>query len=268
MKESKPTEAELAAMSPAELRSLARRGEWTEHVMQACPGYAKFNLAAVPEEMAFEFLLFAQRNPQACAVTDVTEPGDCHPRLLAPEADLRTDLPKYRVYREGKLINEPTDVTKYWRDDLVAFLIGGISNIFWCLQDTNVQYRFLGDFTTNVPTIPAGRFHSAMIVSGNLFKSSYDAVRAVQISSRHPAGHGAPVHIGDPATIGINDIHRPDIFFPAPIAPQEPGEIAVFWGCGVTPAAAALEAKLPFMITHKPGHLFVSDRRPEELAIL
>ncbi len=255
-------------MSPAEFRSLVRRGEWTKHVIKACIGFTRFNLAVVPKELAFEFLLFSQRNPQACAVTDATEPGDPHPKLLAPEADLRTDLPRYRVYEDGELIDEPTDVTKYWRDDLVAFLIGAIPNIYWLLQNASVRYRLIGDFTTNIPTIPTRRFHGSMVVSATLFKSSYDAVRAIQISSRLPAGHGAPVHIGDPAIIGIGDLYHPDIFHPVPVAPQETGEIALYWGCGVTPQSVAIEAKIPFMITHKPGHLLISDRRAEELAIL
>jgi uncharacterized protein YcsI (UPF0317 family) len=268
MEKKAPAGANLASISPEEFRSMVRRGEWTTHVMEPCFGYAKFNLVAIPKEMAFDFLLFAQRNPQACAVTDVTEPGDPHPKLLAPHGDLRTDLPRYHVFQDGQLIDEPTDIVRYWQKDLVAFLIGSISNIFSSLSEANVQFRFLGDYTTTIPAAPAGRLHGPMIATGALFRSSHDAIRAIQISSRLPAGHGAPIHIGDPSEIGITDLYLPDKFHPHPISPIEPAEVALFWGCGVTPQSVALKARTPFMITHKPGHLFVSDRRNEELAIL
>ena len=258
---------ELVAMSPAEFRGMARRGEWTDVTVMACHGYVITNLAIVPRDYAFEFLLFCNRNPRPCPVLDVTEPDDPHPKLLAPDTDIRTDLPKYRVFKDGKLVDELTDITKYWRDDLVAFLIGCSQNFDFVLRGANVKYRMVGAFNSKIPLVPAGRFHGHMVVSCRLFKSSYDAVRAVQISSRHPAGHGHPVYIGDAASIGIKDLTQPDVAS-RDEPPQEPGEIAMFWGCGVTPQSVAVESKTPFLISHCPGHMFIGDRLIEELAIL
>lgn len=274
------TESEVAAMNPAEFRSLVRGGQWTKSCETTCIGYWKANLVIVPRDYAFEFLLFSQRNPQPCAVAEATEPGNPHPIMLADDADLRTDLPRYRVFKDGKIIDEPTDIIKYWRDDLVAFLIGAIPNVIPALQNADVRYRLIGVYTSSKPCIPAGRFHGNMTVSCMIFKTSHDAIRAVQITSRHPNGHGAPVHIGDPAGIGIKDLAQPDI---APLIGDkilqhpsmlsegfsvQPGEVPMFWGNGVTPQKVALASRVPFMITHWPAHLFVSDRLVEELAIL
>jgi len=257
---------ELAAMSPAEFRSIVRRREWTGVNTKVCRGYAQANLAVVPKDYAFEFLLFCNRNPLPCPVMDVTEPGDPHPKLMALEADLRTDLPKYCVFRNGELIDEPYDILKYWRDDLVAFLIGCSMSLEWSLQAANVQFRWIGTYTTNIQCLPAERFHGPIVATCRLVKNGHDAVRAVQISSRLLAGHGPPIHIGDPLIIGIKDLYQPDIFVTGAVAPQEPNEIAMFWGCGITPQVVALESKIPFMITHCPGYMFITDRLVEELA--
>jgi len=259
---------ELLAMNAKEFRSIVRRGEWTEVDINVCRGYAQANLAIVPKGCAFEFLLFCRRNPYPCPVLDVTEPGDPQPKLMAPDADLRTDLPRYRIYQDGKLIDEPTDIIKYWRDDLVAFLIGCSASFDWSLRAANVQFRLIGAYTSNIQCIPAGQFHGPMVVSCRLVRNGHDAVRAIQISSRLLMVHGPPVHIGDPAMIGIKDLYQPDMFSVGLVAPQEPGEIAMWWGCGITPQTVALESKVPFMITHCPGHMFVTDRLTEELAVL
>ncbi len=261
---------ELAAMNPKEFRSIVRRGEFVGTTEAACRGYAQGNLAILPKDWAFEFLLFAQRNPRPCALLDITEPGDPHPKLVAPEADLRTDLPKYRVWRDGKLVDEPTDITAYWRDDLVAFLIGCSLSFDWSLRASNVKFRLVGIYTSNIECRPAGRLHGHVVVSCRLVKNGHDAIRAVQVSSRQTATHGPPVHIGDPALIGIPDVHKPDIWLPPEEAGklQKPDEIALFWGCGVTPQKIAVESKVPFMITHSPSYMFVTDRLSEELAIL
>jgi uncharacterized protein YcsI (UPF0317 family) len=238
-------------------------------------------MAILPKDWAYEFMLYAQRNPQPCWVGTATDPGDPCPRQIADkDADLRTDLPRYRVFKDGKIIDEPTDILKYWRDDLVAFLIGAFPNTAWLLQNTDVRYRFLGAYNSTIPCVPAGRFHGNMAVTASIFKTSHDAVRAVQISSRYPDGHGAPVHIGDASSIGVKDFYNPDI---APLIDVEslqhpdmigkgfdldPGEVVMWWGCGVTPQLAAKAAKVPFMITHWPAHLFISDTRCERWAIL
>lgn len=259
---------ELMSMGPSEFRALARRGEYTDMTVGVCRGYAQANLAIVPKQVAFEFLLFCNRNPRPCPVLDVTEPGNPHPTLVAPEADLRTDLPKYRIFREGQLIAEPTDITDYWRDDLVAFLLGCANGFDWSLRAANVQNRLIGAYTTNIQCIPAVHFRGPMVVSCRLAKGSHNAVRAVQISSRVLAQHGPPVHIGAPEIIGISDLYNPDQCNFGEIAPVQSDEIALFWGCGITPQSVALEAKVSLMITHCPAHMFVTDRLTEELANL
>jgi len=259
---------ELGAMSPKEFRSIVRRGNFAGVTGACCQGYAQANLVVIPEEIAFDFLLFCQRNPRPCFLLDVTEQGDPHPKLMAPDADLRTDLPQYRVYKDGKLVDEPYEISSYWRDDLVAFLIACSFGFDWSLRAANVKFRFIGAYTTNIECTPAGHFHSPLLVSGRFIKGGHNAVRATQISSRLPAAHGAPIHIGDPSVIGIKDLYHPDIWSPGVIASQEADEIAMFWGCGITPQVAAIESEVPFMITHWPGHMFITDHLSEELAIL
>jgi len=262
------SEEELLTMNPKDFRRIVRRGEWTGPNINVCRGYAMANLAIVPKDYSFEFLLFCLRNPQPCGLLDVTEPGDPHPRQVAPEADLRTDLPKYRVFKDGELLDEPTDIIKYWQDDLVAFLIGCSVSFDWALQAANVQFRLIGAYKSTIQCVPAGRFHGPMVVSCRFVKNGHDAVRAVQISSRMRSTHGPPVYIGDPFTIGIKDLYQPDFYPFTPAAPQMPDEIAMYWGCGITPQTVAMESKVPFMITHCGGHMFFTDKLSEELAIL
>jgi uncharacterized protein YcsI (UPF0317 family) len=262
------TDEELLRLDPREFRSIVRSEEWKDITLHACRGYAQENLVIVPKAYALEFLLFCHRNPSSTALSDVTEPGDPHPRCLAQEADLRTDVPRYRIYREGLLVDEPMNIIKYWQDDLVGFLIGCSGGFDWSLSRANVRFRMTGAYTSTIQCVPAGPFHGPMVVTCRFVKGSHDAVRAVQISSRHPAFHGPPIHIGDPRQIGIEDIYKPDLFMPSVIADQESDEIPIFWGCGITPAVVAMTAKIPFMITHVPGHMFVTDRLIEELALL
>lgn len=264
------SEEQLLAMSPKQFRDMIRKGEWTKPTIEACRGYAQANLVAVPLEYAFEFLLFCNRNPRTCPVLDVTEMGDPHPRLMAPDADLRTDLPKYRVFKDGEIIDEPIDVVGYWRDDLVAFLLGCSCGFKWAIRAANIPFRRYGAYRTTVPCVPAGRFHGSMMVSVRAFYNTHDAVRATQVTSRHPLMHGAPIHIGDPTEIGIDSLVKEDSFVPTrPVAePPKPGEIVLYWGCGVTPQAVAIESKVAFMITHSPTHMFVTDQLVEEIAII
>jgi uncharacterized protein YcsI (UPF0317 family) len=200
-------------------------------------------------------------------VVDVTDPGSPHPKLVAPEADLRTDLPRYRVFIAGKLVDEPTEITTYWQDDFVAFLIGAATSFFWALQAANLDFRLLGDYYSSIACISAGPFEGPMVISGWAFKSSHDAVRAIQISSRHLASHGPPIHIGDPARLGIRDITKPEVPID-PVPAPGPDEILLWWGCGVTPQTVALAAKLPIFITHKGGHTLINDLQVEETANL
>ena len=252
--------AECADTAPREFRHMVRRGEWTGSTAGVCSGYAPANLAIVPKDLAFEFFLFCFRNWQACPIIEVTEPGNPHPRSLATDADLRTDVPKYRVFTDGELVDEPSDIADYWRNDLVSFLVGCSQSLDWALHTAKVKFRRLGVFTSNIKCKPGGSFRGPMAVTFRLIKGSRDLIRTVQISSQMPAAHGAPVHIGDPTTIGIKDIYHADLVPGQDVAPQEPDEIPVIWGCGVTAELAALRAKPPLMITHKGGHMFVTDQ--------
>ena len=265
-------EAAMTEMTPKEFRGLVRGGTWTDGTEMVCRGYAQANLAIVPKEIALEFFTFCFRNPRPCPLMDATDPGNPHPKLVAPEADLRTDLPKYRVFEKGELVDEPTDITRYWRDDLVAFLLGCSVSFEWALRAANIPFRFLGAYSTDISCIPAGIFYGPMVVTCRFVKGADEAVRAIQICSRHLFSHGAPLHIGDYGKIGIKDLYSPDMgrsdLHDGVIPPQEPNEIALFWGCGVTPQAVAMAAKPPLMITHFPGCMFVTDKLCSELVVL
>jgi uncharacterized protein YcsI (UPF0317 family) len=258
----------IASMSPEEFRGLVRKGEWKEENRDACQGYAFAGLAILPKQDAYDFLVLCLRNPRPLPVLDITEPGDPHPRLMAPSADLRTDFPQYRVIKDGAIIDEPTDVKSYWRDDLVGFLLGCSIGIQGALDKASVKYRFNGIFNTNIQLHPAGPFHGRMAVSARTFSSSEEAVRAVQISSRLLASHGPPVHIGSPSVIGIKDMNKPDFPLPYQSAPPGPQEIPLFWACAVTPQNVALESKIPFMIMQRQGCLLPIDKRVDEVSVL
>lgn len=258
---------DLRTATGAAVRVACRRGELTRPTPGLAPGYVQANLVVLPKDWAFDFLLFCQRNPKPCPLLDVTEPGDPEPRAIAPGADLRTDLPAYRLWRNGELVEEPVDITRYWRDDLVAFLIGCSFTFETALLDAGVPVRHIEEnvnvpmYRTNVACRPAGRFAGPMVVSMRPL-SPAQAVRATQVCSRLPRAHGAPVHFGDPLAIGISAIERPDFGDPVTI---RAGEVPVFWACGVTPQAVLMEAKPPFAITHKPGHMFLTDWKDSDL---
>ena len=257
-------------MNPQEVRAPIREGEWTKPTAGLALGYTQANLVILPEEWAFEFLLFCQRNPKPCPVLDVTDAGSPHPARVAPEADLRTDLPKYRIYRYGKLDAEVTQIADLWRDDMVAFLLGCSYTFEAALLATGIPVRHIEEecnvpmYITNIECTPAKRFRGPMVVSMRPIPSR-QVVKAVEVTARFPKAHGAPVHIGDPAAIGIEDLARPD--FGDAVTVKE-GEIPVFWACGVTSQVAARAARPELMITHAPGHMFITDIRDEELASL
>lgn len=249
------------------IRAQARAGELTGPTPGLALGYVQANLVVVPRDLAFDFLLFCQRNPKPCPLLDVTEPGDPEPRQAAPGADLRTDVPCYRVYRHGELVDEPADLHAWWRDDLVGFLLGCSFTFENALLQCGLPVRHIEAgcnvpmYRTNIACRPAGVFRGSMVVSMRPMAPA-QAVRAIQVCSRFPRGHGAPVHLGDPAAIGIRDLARPD--FGDAVA-VHPGEVPLFWACGVTPQAVAMEVRPPLMITHKPGHMFVTDLRDTDL---
>lgn len=264
----KYTEAELLEMTPQEFRSVVRSSEWAGPTTHVCRGYASTDMVILPKEYAYDFLVFCYRNPLTCPVLDITEPGSPHPPKLAPDADLRTDLPKYIVYQDGQVIHEPTDIKKYWRDDLVAFLLGEAASFNWALLDANLRFRGIGSFSTNIPCIPTGPFQGNLAVYCKVFADSHEAVRAIQITSRHRFQHGAPVHIGDPAILGIKDLSKPDKIPGQSPKPPEKGEVALFWPCFATVRAILLNAKLPLTIVDYPANNFITDKLSEELAVL
>jgi uncharacterized protein YcsI (UPF0317 family) len=258
---------DLRHATGAEVRRRVRAGEWTGPTCGLALGFVQANLVIVPRELAFDFLLFCQRNPKPCPLLDVTEPGSAEPRLVAAGADLRTDLPRYCVYRHGELVEEPKHLLELWREDLVGFLLGCSFTFENALLQAGLPVRHLERgcnvpmYRTNVPCVAAGCFAGPLTVSMRPMTPA-QAIRAVQVSGRFPRAHGAPVHIGDPSLLGIRDLSRPDFGDPVEV---RPGEVPVFWACGVTPQTVALTARLPFLITHKPGHMFVTDLRDVEL---
>ena len=223
-------------------------------------GYTQANLVALPREWAFDMLLFGQRNPQPVPLLDVTDPGSTR-TALAPEADLRTDLPRYRVWRDGELVDEPVDVTDVWQPDLVTFLIGCSFSFDTALVAAGIpvrnieQDRNVSMYRTDLDCRSAGRLSGPLVVSMRPIPGAL-VPAAVQITARMPQVHGAPVHVGAPGALGIRDLADPDYGDPVDF---EPGDVPVFWACGVTPQAALAASRPPFAITHAPGHMFVTD---------
>lgn len=256
--------------SPRDVRELVRSGEWRGVTSGIAPGYVQANLAILPRELAFDFLLFCQRNPKPCPLLEVIEAGRTEPVLTAPAADIRTDVPGYRVYQNGALVAELESLLDLWRDDLVSFLLGCSFSFEAALADAGIPLRHqemgcnVPMYITSIQTAPAGTFSGPMVVSMRPIRRN-QIVRAVQVTSRFPATHGAPVHIGDPAAIGIQDIAHPDFGDPVEI---RQGEVPVFWACGVTPQAVALSCKAPLLITHSPGRMFITDQRDADYAVL
>ncbi|MGW4641002.1 putative hydro-lyase [Sphaerisporangium sp. NPDC004334] len=249
-----------ALLTPGEARSLFRDGLVTPTSGWSA-GWTQANLLALPRDRAYDFLLFAQRNPRPCPVLDVTEPGEVAASVF--DGDLRTDLPAYRVYENGEQVAEVPDVTAYWRDDLVCFLIGCSFTFEAALLEAGVPVRHL-ESRTNVPMYrtnrdcrPAGGLSGPMVVSMRPVPAHMVAT-AVRVTSRYPAVHGAPVHVGDPGALGVRDLDRPDFGEPVEV---RAGEIPVFWACGVTPQAAVMRSRPPFAIGHAPGHMAITDIR-------
>lgn len=249
------------ALSPQQARQIFRSGT-VAHTSGYSRGYAQANLITLPQEQAFDFLLFAQRNPKPCPLLGVLEAGQVSSELLA-DGDIRSDIPLYRVYRNGQLDREVPDVRDVWRDDLVSFIIGCSFTFETALLDNDVPVEHIAQgknvpmYRTNIPTNPAGVFSGPMVVSMRPIPAAQVA-DAVRITSRYPAVHGAPVHVGDPAAIGIQDLNNPD-FGEAVDIPA--GTIPVFWGCGVTPQSVVMESKPEFAICHAPGHMLITDAR-------
>ena len=259
---------QLLAKTGLEARQAIRSGRWSGHTSGTAPHYVQGNVVILPEALANDFLRFCQRNPKPCPLLAVSEPGDPGLPRLGADLDIRTDVPRYRVWRKGELVEEVTDISALWRDDLVTFVIGCSFSFEQPLIDAGIPLRHIAQgknvamYRTNIQTVPAGPFHGPMVVSMRPM-SAANAIRAVQVTARVPAVHGAPVHLGDPALIGIADLARPDFGDAVDILP---GELPVYWACGVTPQAVVMEAKPDFCITHAPGTMLVTDLLDSELA--
>lgn len=247
--------------SPAKVRQLIREGVITGPTAGMCAGYAQANLAIMPKDLAYDFLLFTQRNPKSCPILEVSDVGSRKLQFIAKDADIATDIPKYRIYEHGVLTGEYTDVSSFWRDDFVSFLIGCSFSFESELLEADVPVRHIEEgcnvpmYLTNIPCTPAGIFSGNMVVS--MRPLPYDQiVKSVLVTGSMPKVHGAPIHIGDPAVIGIRDINHPDFGDSVTI---NPGEVPVFWPCGVTPQSVVMNTKPDFVITHAPGHMLITD---------
>ena len=247
--------------SPAQMRVAARRGEWHGSTGGQCPAYQQANLVILPKEAAAEFAAFCTRNPKPCPLIEITPPGDPEPARSAPGADLRTDLPSYRVYRRGELVEQRGDIRDLWRDDLVAFLIGCSLTFEHALIEAGVGVRnvelgtLVPMFISNRLCRPAGRFHGPIVVTMRPIPEAQVELVG-EVCARYPHAHGTPLHIGNPEAIGIADLGRPDY---GDLVTIHPGEVPVFWACGVTPQAVALASCPELMITHEPGIMFLTD---------
>lgn len=249
-------------------RQQIRTNQLTGPTAGLAHGAVQANLMILPKNLADEFLLFCQRNPKPCPVLAVTEPGQFTVPSLGQDIDLRTDVPRYRVWRNGQLLDEPATLLDIWRDDLVSFMIGCSFSFEEALQAEGIEMRHISQgvnvpmYRTNIATQGTRTLSGPMVVSMRPL-SAQDAIRAVQITSRFPAVHGAPIHLGNPALIGIQDINRPDYGDPVTIKEDE---IPVFWACGVTPQAIIDAVRPEFSITHAPGHMLITDVPNSKLA--
>ena len=253
---------------PREVRRAIRRREHTGHTAGLAPGYVQGNLCILPQEHAADFLLFCQRNPKPCPLLGVSEPGDPRLPALGQDLDIRTDVPLYRVFKDGRNAGDVENLKELWRDDLVTFVLGCSFSFEEALMEAGLPLRYVEQgknvpmFRTSVDTVPAGRFRGKLVVSMRPFKPA-DAIRAIQITSRFPNVHGAPVHLGRPELIGIRDLREPWVGDATEVRDDE---IPLFWACGVTPQSVVLDAKLPLCITHAPGHMLVTDLKNADLA--
>ena len=256
--------------SPQAARRAIRTGAYTGYTAGIAPGCVQANVCILPRAFAEDFLLYCQRNPKPCPLIARSDPGDPRLPALAADLDIRTDIPRYHIFRDGEFVEEVTDITSYWRDDLVTFALGCSFSFEEALLASGLRLRFLernsvaGVYITDIDTAPAGPFKGPLMVTMRAFKPA-DAIRAIQITSRFPNVHGAPVHIGMPEDIGVDlnrryqDVGDPEV---------APGELPVFWACGLTPQLAVKNAKPPLCITHAPSSMLITDLRNASLAVL
>jgi uncharacterized protein YcsI (UPF0317 family) len=254
---------------PLALRRLIRAGSFTGHTSGLAPAHVQGNVVILPVALAADFRRFCEQNPKPCPLIGVSEPGDPALPALGADLDIRTDVPRYRVWRDGALVDEPTDVGRYWRDDLVTFILGCSFSFEQALLDAGIPLRHISlglnvsMYRTSIATEPAGPFRGPLVVSMRPLTPA-NAIRAVQITSRFPLLHGAPVHLGKPELIGLGDLERPDYGDAVPVGDDE---LPVFWACGVTPQAVVAAARPAFCITHSPGCMLVTDRLNQEFTV-
>ena len=247
-------------LSPKELRQIIREGKFTRMTGGMCPGYVQANLVILHKEYAEDFLLFAKRNPKPIPLLEVTEPGDHYTHVMADHADILSDLSGYNIFRHGELVEQCTDVTKYWTEDMVCFLIGCSHSFEKALEDAGIEVRNNTDghpvsvYKTSIPCNPSHYFSGPLVVSMRPIPAEKVDL-AYEVTGRLAHVHGAPVYYGDPAKIGV-DLAEPDWNVPTRF---KPGEVPVFWACGVTPQAVLAQAKPNLVITHTPGHMFMTD---------
>ncbi|MCG8511288.1 MAG: putative hydro-lyase [Rhodospirillales bacterium] len=247
-----------------------RSGEFAGGTAGVAPGAVQGNVVILPRDWAVDFHRFCYLNPKPCPLIGMSEPGNPFLPMLGDDIDIRSDVLKYRVFRDGIAVDEMMDVGSLWRDDLVTFVLGCSYSFEEPLIQAGLSLRHLEMgvtvpmYTTGVETTPAGPFRGPMVTSMRPLTPA-DAIRAIQITSRFPNVHGAPVHFGDPSMIGVADIDEPE--FGDQVEFRE-GEIPVFWACGVTSQAVVERAKPPFCITHMPGHMLITDKLNAELAVL
>lgn len=257
-------------LASQQVRQNIRQGIFTQPTAGAAPGFVQANLVVLPKSLAADFMLFCQRNPKPCPLLSISDPGSTFFRGYGDDLDIRTDIPRYRVWRNGELIDEVSNVITYWRDDLISFAIGCSFSFEEALVAEGLDVRHISCgsnvpmYRSNISTQSAGPFHGPLVVSMRPFKPA-DAIRAIQLTSKFPSVHGAPVHIGDASQIGISDLSKPDFGEPVEV---RAGELPVFWACGVTPQAVLMASKPEFCITHAPGYMLVTDKLNAHLAII
>lgn len=258
---------DYTTMTPAEVRRLIRAGKITSQTSGMCAGYAQANLVILPKELAYDFLLFTQRNPRSCPILEVSDVGSRKLHYVAEDVDLAKDFPRYRIYKKGELAGEYTDVEEFWQEDFVSFLIGCSFSFEAALLEAGVPVRHIEEgrnvpmYKTSIPCTPAGVFHGNMVVS--MRPLPYDQiVKAALVTADMPRVHGAPIQIGDPEAIGISDLMHPDF---GDMVTIRPGEVPVFWPCGVTPQNVVMETKPDLVITHAPGHMLITDVKNVDL---
>jgi len=250
--------------SPSEFRAGCRSGELQMITRNQCPGYVQAAMVALPKALAFDFMLFCQRNQRACPILEVIEPGQYEAKRSAPGSDVRTDMPLCSVYRNGERVEDVPDATTVWRDDLVTFLIGSNTSCDLALQRAGVQtQRYRWPLVTTIPTEPAGKFHGPLVVTMR-WLTPQELIIATQLTSRFPFNHGAPIHVGDPSVLGC-DLEHPLTGSPPPPVPQ--GLIPTFWACSVTPHLTAIAAKIDFMITSVPTYGLITDVESDKICI-